>query len=444
MQQLQRSQEKLSCAESIALLPEDQKKLVLQKLLKKDEDAISLPYNWNFWARQKQLIPDDPWQIWLVRSGRGFGKTRMAAETIRKWVEEDGVKRIHLVGETPADVRDTMIEGESGILNISPPWFKPEYEPSKRRLTWPNGAMALVFSGANPEQLRGPQCEKGWCDELASFKYVRETWDNLLFGLRLGENPQVMVTTTPKPISLIKEIRTAAGTVLTTGSTYENVSNLTPIFFQNIISKYEGTSKGGQEIYGEELEQSPSALWVRSNIELYRVEKIPPLVRVGIAIDPAVTSHVDSNETGIIVGGIGEDGHGYIFGDKSGRMAPLAWAKKAIDAYNDYQGDLVIGEVNNGGDLIETTLRMVDPHVSYKSVHATKGKYTRAEPISALYEQGKIHHVGRFATLEDQMCTWEPGDESPDRVDALVWLLTELFLRKQGRMVVLNKKRLGL
>ena len=373
------------------------------------------------------MIPPDPWQVWLVRTGRGYGKTRMAAETVRQWVD-DGVRRICLVGETPADARDTMIQGESGILACCPPDNRPIYQSSKRRLTWPNGAFALIYSGANPDQLRGPQFEKGWVDELAAFDYARETWDNLLFGLRLGENPQVIATTTPRPISLLKEIRKDPGTFLTKGSTYENIGNLTSIYFNTIISRYEGTSKGGQEIYGLELEESPGALWKRSDLDAHRVEQAPELIRIVVAIDPAVTSHEDSCETGIIAAGMDIRGHGYVLRDRSCRKSPLSWAKDAVYLYYDLMADRIIGEVNNGGDLIESTIGTVDENASYKGVHASKGKYIRAEPVAALYEQGKIHHVGTFTDLEDQLCTWEPGDDSPDRLDALVWAFTELLL----------------
>lgn len=320
-----------------------------------------------------------------------------------------------------------MIEGESGLLAISPPWNKPEFQPSKRRVVWPNGAMATIYSGYEPDQLRGPQHDTAWCDELASWQYPRETWDNLQFGLRLGD-PQTCITTTPKPIRLLREILDAQSTIVTSGSTYENRSNLPDAFFEQIIAKYEGTTIGEQELYARLLDESPGALWTRKGLS--HVQQAPALRRIVVAIDPAVTQTEESNETGLIVAGLGDDGHGYVLEDKSGRMSPDKWASKAVNAYEAHQADRIIGEHNNGGEMVRHTIMTVNPRVSYKEVWASKGKYTRAEPIAAMYEQGKVHHVGTFPELEDQMCTWVPGDTSPDRLDAMVWALTELLIGK--------------
>ena len=403
-------------------LPKEKRIKVLSEL--DDNTAIKLLYDWEFWARDDQLPPITDWQIWLILAGRGWGKSRTGAETVKKWVN-DGVKRIALVAETPADARDVMIEGESGLLNIYPGGEKPLYESSKRRLTWENGAIATVYSGANPDQLRGPQHEKAWCDELASWDYPQETWDNLMFGLRLGDNPQTVITTTPRPIKLIKELVKDETVFVTKGSTYDNKRNLPERFYKKIISKYEGTRLGKQELYADILSDAPGALW---NYDIIKhIKEYPALLRIVVAIDPATTSNNDSDETGIVVAGIGPNGYGYVLEDASGKYTPSGWAKKSIALYNKYQADAIVAEVNQGGDMVESNLRTHDMNISYRKVRASRGKQIRAEPIAALYEQGKVFHVGAFSKLEDQLCTWEPGMKSPDRLDALVWALTELF-----------------
>lgn len=384
---------------------------------------------WRQVARSNQIAPEGDWWLWLILAGRGFGKTRTGAE----WVHEnvDRVGRWHFVAPTASDARDTMVEGESGLLATAPPGKRPIYEPSKRRLTWPNGSSGLLFSAEEPERLRGPQCEGFWADELAAWKYLRETWDQLMFGFRLGDHPRGVVTTTPKPVELIRELLKMPGVVPTRGSTYENRSNLSPVFFEQIIARYEGTRLGRQELNAELLEDVEGALWTLRAIDVLRVREHPPLRRVVVAIDPAVTSGADSDETGIVVAGLGEDGHGYVIEDLSGRHSPDGWARMAVDAYRTQRADRIIGEANNGGDLVEVNIRTVDRHAPYRKVHASRGKRTRAEPVAALYEQGKIHHVGGFPELEDQMTQWVPGTgmDSPDRMDALVWALTEIMLQ---------------
>ena len=365
--------------------------------------------------------------VWLIMAGRGMGKTRAGAEFILKEIKTGRIRRVALVAKTPADARDVMIEGDSGILSISPPWDRPLYEPSKRRLTWNNGTIALVFSSKEPDQLRGPQYDLAWGDEIRTWYYPQETWDNLMFGLRLGEHPRAVVTTTPLPLSVIKKIMKAPDTVTTTGTTYENRANLAPSFFRQIISKYEGTRLGRQEIRAELLEDVPGALWNR-NIIQYKAS--PELVRVVVAIDPATTSGEAADETGIIAAGKGIDGKGYVLADRSARVSPDSWARRAIQAYDDFRADRIVGEVNNGGEMVGLTIRTVR-NVPYKAVHASRGKQARAEPVAALYEQGKIFHVQPFEELEDQLVTWTPeSGNSPDRLDALVWCLTELFLQE--------------
>lgn len=379
-------------------------------------------------ARPAQKPPDGVWQYWMLKAGRGYGKTRVGAEWAIKMAREHPGCRLALVSPTAADARDVMVEGESGILTISPPGFKPLYEPSKRRLTWPNRSIALLFSAEEPDRLRGPQHHFAWCDELASWKYP-EAWDMLLFGLRLGNNPKVVITTTPRPIKIIRELIHDPRCVVTTGTTWENKENLAPAFIDSIVKKYEGTRLGRQELNAEILDDNPGALWQRDMIENLRVAKRPLLIRVVVGVDPAVSSGEDSAETGIIAAGIAANGQVYILDDSSLHGTPLEWARSVVRSYLKNKADRVIGEINNGGDLVEMNLRQVDRVIPFKAVHASRGKLIRAEPIAALYEQGKVHHVGTFPQLEDQMCEWVPGDKSPDRMDALVWAVTELTKR---------------
>ena len=390
-----------------------------------------LHYDWqNVWAREKQILPKGDWFVWLLLAGRGFGKTRTGAETMRIWKNHFPI--IHLVGETAADARDVMIEGESGILATSPPYDRPLYEPSKRRVTWKNGAIANVFSADDPDQLRGPHCYKAWADELAKWRYP-DAWDQLVLGAQLGSNPQIVVTTTPRPTDIIKELIDKEDTYLTTGTTFENKDNLSKKFIDNIVKRYEGTRLGDQELLAKILEDVEGALWSILLIQKNRVTLCPELKRIVVAIDPAVTSKQSSDETGIVVCGLGVDDIGYVLEDISGILTPNGWARRALMCYYKWKADRVIGEVNNGGDLIETVIRNLDKDVSYKSVHATKGKLIRAEPIAALYEQGRIKHVGVHSGLETQMTTWNVDTiKSPDRLDALVWGFTELMLNDKS------------
>jgi phage terminase large subunit-like protein len=386
--------------------------------------------SWRDQARPNQLPPDGNWRTWLILAGRGWGKTRTGAEMVLEWVRQ-GYKRIALVAATAADARDVMVEGESGILNIAAGHEKPKYEPSKRRLTFPNGAIATTYSADEPKRLRGPQHDKAWADELAAWRYL-ETWDQLMFGLRLGDNPQVIVTTTPRPIKIIKDLIKRVTTHLTTGTTYENVANLAQAFIDDIVSKYEGTRLGLQELNAQILDDVPGALWTREILENNRVFELPELKRIVVGVDPAVTANEEtSNETGIVIAGLGVDGHGYVIDDLSLIASPAGWARQVLSGYSKHHANYIIAENNNGGDLVERniTIELKDQRTTakVKQVHASRGKYTRAEPVSTLYEQGRIHHIGLFGELEDQMCSWVPGEDSPDRVDALVWALHELM-----------------
>ncbi len=398
-----------------------------------DAEILQHDCDWHSKARWSQLPPKGIWRIWLLLAGRGFGKTRCGAEWVRVLAEEGGARRVALVAPTAADVRDVMIEGESGLLAIAPSNNRPVYEPSKRRVTWSSGTIATAFSADEPERLRGPQHDAAWCDELASWRYPA-AWDMLMFGLRLGKDPRAVVTTTPKPIRLIRELLARAGSdvVITRGSTFENSTHLAPAFLDQIVRRYQGTRLGRQELDAELLDDIPGALWQRELIERCRVNVAPSLRRIVVAIDPAATASDGSDETGIVIAGIGADGHGYVLDDRSGRLAPVEWARRAIAAYQHFAADRVVAEVNNGGDMVEATLRMVDANVAFRAVHASRGKLVRAEPVAALYEQGRIHHVGAFAHLEDQLCNFsrdvEHAGPSPDRLDALVWAITDLIV----------------
>lgn len=416
-----------------------------------DDEVSALQYDWEFWARPKQLPPAKSWDVWLLLSGRGFGKTRSGSEWVISRAMHGPYHPIALIGKTKADVRDTMVEtGDSSILKCSPPWFYPKYESSKRRLTWPNGMVAVIYSGDEPDQLRGPQHGSAWVDELCKMRYPQETWDNMEFGLRLGLHPQTCITTTPRPMPLLRAIMSDAMTVVVTGSTYENVSNLPDKYLSRLRNRYEGTRLGQQEIYADILDDTPGALWTRGNIEETRVNKFPSFLRAVVAVDPAVSANEDSsNETGIISSGIDEDMHGYVVRDLSGIYTPMSWAESSIREYDRIQADAIVAETNNGGDLvisnIKTTARIMfakgerdTDYVNVVSVRATRGKYTRAEPVSGLYEQKRVHHVGMFADLEDQLCTWIPGNDSPDRLDALVWGFTYMLpdIGNSGRLLL--------
>ncbi len=423
-----------SMAQSLALLPEQERQKAIESLSQKEAEALL--YDWEFWARAKQIPPDWDWYVWLQLCGRGGGKTRTGSQLVIKWANE-GYSPIALIGQTVADVRDTMVEiGDSAILNVSPPWFMPAYEPSKRRLTWPNGVLAITYSGDEPAQLRGPQHMKAWADEVAKYKYPQDAWDNLMFGLRIGDNPQAVVTTTPKPLKLIKELIADERTAVTRGHTLDNKDNLAPPFLKYILRKYEGTRLGRQELAGEVLDDNPDALWEREKIDELRVKKHPDLSRIVVAIDPQGTDSDETSDTGIIIAGIARIGdvfHGYVLADLTINGTPSKWATAAVTGYHNFKADRIVGEVNFGGDMVESTVKTVDSRVAFKSVHASRGKIIRAEPVSALYEQGRIHHVGFFSDLEDQMCEWVPGMKSPDRLDALVWAIYELILQSEGK-----------
>jgi phage terminase large subunit-like protein len=368
-----------------SLLHNFQKLLALELERRKQEIAS---YVWENVARPNQLPPKGNWKIWLILAGRGFGKTRMGAETIRTWIDQKIYRRIALIAETESEGRRVMIEGPSGLLNIYPPKETPLYEPSKRKITWKNGAVATTFSADAFEQLRGPQFDAAWIDELAKFNYDQHVWDQLMFALRLGKYPRVIITTTPRPTPFLKKLIKNPDTVITRGATFENAANLAEPFLSYMEQNYENTRLGRQELYAELLEENEEALWTPKMIERAREAYLSqPLKRLIIAIDPAVTSKAYSDETGIIAAGITQNGIGVILEDLSMKGTPSQWIRRAIEAYKRLKADRIVAGVNMGGELVEQLLRTFDPSLSYKSLHATRGKMMRAEPIAALYEQ---------------------------------------------------------
>lgn len=428
----------LSMAERIALLPEHKRREVLADMSQDDLEALE--GSWPFWARPSQLPPEGDWLGWLISTGRGWGKTRTAAEFICDEVEAGRSAHSGLVGRTSSDVRDVMIEGESGLVEVSRRrGFPCEWEPSRRKVTWPNQAITHTYSAEEPSLLRGPQHDLLWGDEIASWKY-RESWDNAMLGLRVGHRPRYIATTTPKvnplmrslfmraiPRAAYEQSPTTGAIVLTGGSTYENIANLAEVYVNEIVKGMEGSRLAQQELYGKMLEDSKDALWGRVLLEDTRVIKNPMLREIVVAIDPAASVSEDSSETAIMVCGVGEDHHGYLLEDRTLKGKPEAWAKEAVTAFNKWQANRIIAEANNGGDMVISTIHSVDRLVPCKKIIASRGKYTRAEPVATLYAQRMIHHVGYYAELEDQMCLWVPGEQSPDRLDACVWGFTDLM-----------------
>lgn len=367
-------------------------------------------------------------------AGRGFGKTRIGAEWVRKRAASGRFRYVNLIGATADDVRDIMVEGESGLLAVSPPWERPAYFPSKRRLEWPSGCWSLLFTADEPERLRGKQHEALWADEVAAWRYP-EAWDQAMFGLRIGARPQAVVTTTPRPTQLVRDLMRHPAARVTVGTTYENRDNLAAPFYESIISKYEGTRLGRQELNAEMLDDVPGALWSYQILDATRVKTYPELDRVLVGVDPMAKADEETglSETGIVVAGFSaHEQHGYVLGDYSVRGGPEEWATAAVHAYHVHRADGIVAEINNGGDMVKFTIRTVDRSVPVDVVTASRGKRTRAEPVSMLYEQRKVHHVGAFPELEQQMTTWVPdaGEDSPDRMDALVWALTKLMVAK--------------
>ncbi len=401
----------------------------------KETIAFHSRTNWYQMARKEQLDPNGDWSIWLVLAGRGWGKTRTGAESIITYAIKNPNTICGVIAPTSGDLRRVCFEGPSGLLKNLPRecYLDSEsksYNRSAMEIKLWNGSVIQGYAAIEPDRLRGPQFHRIWADELAAWRYP-EAYDQMMFGLRLGTNPKLVITTTPRPSKLIKDLvkRNGDDVVLIKGSTFDNAENLAESSLKLLKEKYENTSLGRQELYAEIIEEVEGALWTMHLIDRSRKEKkdIPDFSRVVIAIDPAVTSKQTSDETGIIVVGKGQDNRYYVLEDSSGRFSADAWARKAVDLFYEYSADRIVAETNNGGDLVERLIRSVDNQVPYKAVHATRGKIVRAEPISALYEQNKVHHIGSFPVLEDQMISYTGSFQtSPDRLDALVWGLSEL------------------
>ena len=395
---------------------------------------------WLKTARPNQLLPKGEWSTWLILAGRGFGKTRTGAESLRLLIEKHGYRRIALIGASQIQTRSIMVEGVSGILSCYKDTSRaPKIRGSKQELVFKNGAVATCFGGDQVDQLRGPQFDLAWIDEFSKFRRPEALLEQLSFSLRLGHAPKCIITTTPRPLKILEELIKREDVVMTKGSTFENEKNLAPTFLTQVAKQFQHTKLGAQELYGEILSEQEGALWQRSMIHYKQPEYdhrgLPDLSRIVISIDPATTHHDKSDETGITVVGVDKAGYAYVLEDLSGRHSPLSWGQKAVDAYHKYKADRIIAETNKGGDLVERVIRSIDPSASYKEVRATRGKSTRAEPVAALYESERIYHVRPFTKLEEQMCSYVPGitSKSPDRIDALVWGMTELLLTHEAR-----------
>jgi len=433
-------------AATLRELPDEQVKAALEQLT--PEQVEELKYTWAFWARPEQIPPEGDWNTFLALAGRGWGKSRASVEWVREQVKQ-GKKRIAYVCSTNSDVERVFVKGESGILNAC--WKKdetykgkhlgvPEWSPTKRTLTWANGAKVECYSSQEPERLRGPQFEAAACDELCSWAYGEETWSMLQFCLRLGKHPKVFIATTPKSTALLREIMKNPKTMVVRGSTFDNASNLADTYLTAVKEQYEGTRLGRQELYAEVLTENEGALWTADMIDACQVSRddVPELVRKVVAVDPAVSSNVESDSTGLVVAGIDINGKAYVLGDYTLKASPETWANKAVELYHEFECSRIVYESNQGKDLIPSLFKTIDPNLPLRGVHASTAKIARAEPVSALYEQGKVFHVrnpenpdASLTELETQMTTYEPmgRHKSPDRYDAMVWSLTDLMLK---------------
>ena len=418
-------------ASSINCLSPEKRSAFLESL--SADEVRALHRDWAFWARDEQLAPVGDWRIWLFLGGRGAGKTRAGAEWILEGVRQGALQRIALVGATYADARDVMVAGQSGLLACG----RKEglrFEPSKRQLHWPSGAIAHMFSAEEPDGVRGHQFDGAWCDEFCKWGAPKETLDMLLMALRLGEDPRCVVTTTPRSIPALKELLALPGVATTRASTFANAANLAPAFLVQMEAQYAGTRLGRQELEAELIEDNDSALWQRDWIERARLREAPDCVRVVVAVDPPVSVGANAAACGIVVAGRDEDGAGYVLADRSATgLSPLGWAKRVADAYDVFEADSIVAEANQGGAMVEAVIRQQVPNAAIRLVHASRSKKVRAAPAAALYERGLVHHVGVFPELEDQLCQYDGSGESPDRLDALVWALADLFpLRGAG------------
>lgn len=428
--------ERLSLAQRLALEPPEVVEEILNSLTESEKQALL--YDWDFWGRPAQKAPAGDWLSWVIMAGRGFGKTRAGAEWTRGQVYA-GKQRIALIAETYKDLVEVMVYGDSGLASVFPEHEKPKIVCNPGvQIEFHTGAIALGYNATQPSQLRGPQFDAGWCDELAKWRYAEDTWDMFQFGLRLGDRPQALITTTPRNIPTLKRILKRKSTVVTHGTTSENRGNLAKSFLEEIYDRYAGTRLGRQELNAELLDDLPGALWIRQQIDDNRVRKAPALQRIVVAVDPSGTTgdqEEGGDDIGIVVAGKGVNGRIYVLADMTIQGSPAEWAKQVVTAFKLFKADRVVAEKNFGGDMVRHTIHTEDPTIPYRPVTASRGKVVRAEPVAALYEQDKVSHVGAFPELEDQMCEFGPagyvGDGSPDRVDALVWAITDLELKAQ-------------
>jgi phage terminase large subunit-like protein len=411
----------------------------LASLTPREREAVW--FDWRFWAREDQLPPDGDWIYWLILAGRGAGKTRAGAEAVRAWVRTYPI--VNLIGPTADDVRDVMVLGESGLIACCAPDERPRYLRASARLSWPNGATSQLFSAEEPDRLRGKQHMKLWCDELAAWRHA-ETFEQALLGLRLGDRPQAVITTTPRPIKLIKQLLEDKDAIVTRGATFDNAAFLAEAFLKRIVARYEGRAIGRQELFAEILEETPGALWTRELIERHRIAgSAAPgeYAEIVVAVDPPATTGARADECGIIVAAKAANGRLYVLADLSSQGdTPAVWAGRVVAAYRNYRANRVVAEVNNGGAMVADVLRQTEPNLPVRSVTATRGKFLRAEPIAAAYERGMVHHVGVFPKLEDQLCALTSDFDarsagySPDRADALVWAIADLIATdRKGR-----------
>ena len=426
-------------ADRLLALPESDRRELLVDL--SPDDLLALQFQWEVWARHDQLPPPGAWRIWALIAGRGAGKTRSAAEWVRSNVEAGRRRSIGIIGPTADTLRRDVVEGESGLLRIAPPWCTPQHEPSQRRIVWPNGAVAYLLSTEEPDRIRGVNLDCFWGDELTSWNKPGVCYDNLQFALRIrgpmGDAPAGVISTTPKRHALLKLVLADPATVVTRASTFDNAANLDPAALDFFRRRYEGTTLGRQELYAEVLDDIEGAMWNRDMLDKARVQVEPETFkRVVVAIDPAGASHKGSAETGIVAAGLGQDGHIYVLRDNSGRYSPEGWAARATQLYEDLKANYIVVEKNFGGEMVTATLKATGSRAKVRVVTASRGKAIRAEPVVGQYEQGRVHHVGVFPELEDQLCSWDPtgNDPSPDRLDALVWAVTELTGRPPMRI----------
>jgi len=401
---------------------------------------------WLATARPTQIAPAGDWKSWLLLAGRGFGKTRLAAEDAWWYGACNPGHQIAVIAPTHNDVRGTMFEGVSGLIACTPPEIIADYNRTNQELRLTNGALIRGFSAEKPDRLRGPQFHRAYCDELAAWQYT-EAWDQLMFGLRLGDDPRVIVTTTPRPTPIIRKLAKDERTQITRGSTFDNAANLAPSALAALRERYGGTRLGRQELFAEILDDLPGALWLRAWFDEHRVKAAPDMQRIVVAVDPSGTAG-DSDQgdsIGIVVAGLGVDGRGYVLADRSCKLSPDGWGKRAVAAYHEFGADRIVAERNYGGAMVEHVIRTVDKSASYKEVVASRGKVARAEPVAALYEQGRVSHVGALPDVEDQCCMIGPegyiGEGSPDRADALVWALTELMMGDEVKAQMFVRKR---